>query len=75
MRRCPPASGHNGDLSLRVALFVVLMIGFVDVIAALQYTDDEPNAWYVELAWAAFPIIVVTAIVLLMVAALRALRR
>jgi hypothetical protein len=66
---------HNAGVSLRVALFIVLMIGFVDVIAALQYKDDEPNPWYVELSWSAFPLIVLIVIILLSAAASRAWRR
>lgn len=62
-------------MSLRVALFIVLMIGFVDVVVALQYTDDEPNPWYVELAWQVFPLVAVTALFLLMLMAVRASRR
>ena len=62
-------------MSLRVALFIVLMIGFVDVIVALQYSDDEPNPWYVELAWEVLPLVAVTALFLLMLMAVRASRR
>ena len=60
---------------MKLSIFVVAMLLWLDFIVALQYNDDEPLPWYVELSWQVFPLLALTLLFLLAVAAMQRGRR
>ena len=62
-------------LPLQWSLLLLIVIAFVAFLGLRQYNDDGDNPWYVGASFVLLPAAVLTAVVVLAVAAWRAAKR